>query len=794
MIKYLKYLLVFLLSLNNASTFAQLQGQAKIDTLLKELALQKEDTNKVNLLHDLSNEYVYINPDEGLKYARQCSLLAAKLNWRIGIAKANRSLGASYFVRSDNAKALKYFEVALRLYEELNYKNGVAVVTGNIGNIYAQGSDYEKALEYYFKALKMNEELKFKTGIATITGNIGAIRADQGDYPKALEYYFKAKKIYEDLGIKEGIARVTENIGKIYRYKSNYPKAREYNNKALKVYEGLGSKSGMASVTGNIGSIYLSEGDHPNALKYYFNALKIYEEMGDKGGMARITGNIGVIYKKVGDYPKALDYYLKSMKIFEEIGDKRLVATTMGNIGNLYSNEKNYPKALEYLSSAMKTHEQIGDKKGMANTICNIGNIYNYQHNYTQAVAWHSNGLQIAREIGDKSIEALYLDCLGWVYISIVINPPGSAKISNVSELPGTAPYRPDGMIPIGRSALLHKALTSFNMAIAINKEIGSLDNLQNAYLNLSVADSLLGDYKGALEARDNYHAIRDSLFSQENKEEILKMGMKNEYDRQRLTDSLKVAERQKITTINLKKQKSYTYMGVAGILLLAGFSFFIVKERGKSEKARKQSDDLLLNILPEEVASELKATGTTTAKHFDHVTVLFTDFVNFTQASESMGAQNLIDELHTCFKKFDEITAKYNIEKIKTIGDAYLAVAGLPTADQHHAVNVVNAAKEITAFMEDRLAKLGAERTFQIRVGVHSGSVVAGIVGVKKFAYDIWGDTVNTAARMEQNSEAGKINISQTTYELVKGKFTCEYRGEVDVKGKGVMKMYYVV
>jgi class 3 adenylate cyclase len=195
---------------------------------------------------------------------------------------------------------------------------------------------------------------------------------------------------------------------------------------------------------------------------------------------------------------------------------------------------------------------------------------------------------------------------------------------------------------------------------------------------------------------------------------------------------------------------------------------------------------------LPAEIASELKANGTTKARHFDNVTVLFTDFVNFTSSSERMNPQQLIDELHTCFKAFDEITAKYRIEKIKTIGDAYLAVAGLPNADPKHAENVVMAAKEIGAFMNDRIAKVG-NRTFDIRMGIHSGSVVAGIVGVKKFAYDIWGDTVNTAARMEQSSEPGRINISGTTYELVKSKISCEYRGEIEVKGKGMLKMYYV-
>ncbi len=218
-----------------------------------------------------------------------------------------------------------------------------------------------------------------------------------------------------------------------------------------------------------------------------------------------------------------------------------------------------------------------------------------------------------------------------------------------------------------------------------------------------------------------------------------------------------------------------------------------IEKQHEELKLEKHKSDDLLRNILPQEVADELKANGTTAAKHYDNVTVLFTDFVNFTKAGERMSPQELIDELHACFKAFDDVMGKYGIEKIKTIGDAYLAVCGLPTSDTLHAEHMLQAAVEINAFMADRMANLGAERTFRIRIGVHSGSVVAGIVGVKKFAYDIWGDTVNTAARMEQHGEAGKINISQTTYELVKDKFTCEYRGEVEAKGKGVMKMYFV-
>lgn len=217
-----------------------------------------------------------------------------------------------------------------------------------------------------------------------------------------------------------------------------------------------------------------------------------------------------------------------------------------------------------------------------------------------------------------------------------------------------------------------------------------------------------------------------------------------------------------------------------------------IEKQHEELKKEKKKSDDLLLNILPEEIAEELKERGSSEAKFFDHVTVLFTDFVDFTHAGEKMTPRELVSELDTCFKAFDDIISGYNIEKIKTIGDAYLAVCGLPAADPEHAVKVVKAALSIRDFMTNRKKELGP-KTFDIRIGIHSGSVVAGIVGVKKFAYDIWGDTVNTAARMEQSSETGKINISQVTYELIKDRFECSYRGEIEAKNKGALSMYFV-
>lgn len=212
-------------------------------------------------------------------------------------------------------------------------------------------------------------------------------------------------------------------------------------------------------------------------------------------------------------------------------------------------------------------------------------------------------------------------------------------------------------------------------------------------------------------------------------------------------------------------------------------------------EKEKQISENLLLNILPAEVAEELKAKGSADAKQFDEVTVLFTDFKDFTELSEKLTAKELVEEINNCFRVFDQIMETHGIEKIKTIGDSYMCAGGLPVPNKTHAVDVVSASLDIQKFILNRAAERTAvgKEPFQIRIGIHTGPVVAGIVGIKKFAYDIWGDTVNTASRMESSGEVGQINISGTTYELVKDKFNCIHRGKITAKGKGEIDMYFV-
>ncbi len=212
----------------------------------------------------------------------------------------------------------------------------------------------------------------------------------------------------------------------------------------------------------------------------------------------------------------------------------------------------------------------------------------------------------------------------------------------------------------------------------------------------------------------------------------------------------------------------------------------------GIVQEAYAKSDALLKNILPDSVAEELKANGKASPIHVDSATVLFTDFSGFTRIATYMNPQDLIRELDICFSAFDSITAKYNLEKIKTIGDSYLCVGGL-FGESLHTQNSCYAAKEILQFLRERKQKKEEEGLpyWNIRIGIHTGPLVAGVIGEKKFAFDIWGDTVNTASRMESNAEPGKINVSEAIYFAVKDIFSFECRGEIEAKGKGKMKMY---
>jgi len=241
--------------------------------------------------------------------------------------------------------------------------------------------------------------------------------------------------------------------------------------------------------------------------------------------------------------------------------------------------------------------------------------------------------------------------------------------------------------------------------------------------------------------------------------------------------------------------------LGIFGALILRAYQFLhkindrLEAKNVEIESERAKSESLLLNILPTTIADELKSSGSTQPVHFDSASVLFTDFVGFTNVAEKFSAKELVAELDRCFSYFDSLMQRYKLEKLKTIGDSYMCAGGLPSPNRTHAIDCVLAALEIQAFMNQlkEIKDKQGEPYWELRVGIHTGPLVAGVIGEKKFQYDVWGDTVNTASRMESSGVPGKVNISSATETLVGNFFEIESRGRIAAKNKGEIEMYFV-
>ncbi|MCF8448455.1 MAG: tetratricopeptide repeat protein [Taibaiella sp.] len=584
----------------------------------------------------------------------------------------------------------------------------------------------------------------------------------------------------------KGVANANNNLGNIFTWDSNPVKALEYYSAAYKINEKMGSDDGIAETARQIGNIYCQQGKNAKGLEYYFKSLKIYEKQGFRMGIAGMSGNIANVYMENNDLPKALEYTLKAVKGFEEMEMKGPLAGFILNLGNTYYAMNDYPNAIIYLRKALKLGEETGNKGVVANALGNIGTVYDEMGEHAAAIVYLQKGVKADEELGEKRQLVYALHELGMAYWRLATDTSKSTKKAPLNDEQLTAEaFR---TIPTDRRTRLQLSIKYSQQSLALAKEMDNVGMAEAIYRALHSAYSLTGEYKLALESYEHFVAIKDSIFTKENDKSIMEQGVKYEYEKK---EAAAKAEQDK-KDIRERLVRNAILTGLAGLLI---FSIVVMRQRNRVKKEKARSEELLLNILPEEVAEELKEKGSAEAKLINEVTVLFTDFKGFTQLSEKLSPKELVGEINTCFSAFDNIMQKYGVEKIKTIGDAYMAAGGLPTPNKTHAEDVVKAALEIQAFMrrhkEEREA--AGQLYFEIRIGVHTGPVVAGIVGIKKFAYDIWGDTVNTASRMESSGMVGKVNISETTYELVKDKFSCEYRGEVEAKGKGVMKMYFV-
>lgn len=541
--------------------------------------------------------------------------------------------------------------------------------------------------------------------------------------------------------------------------KGDFVQALKIYEECYKSWERVDDKVHLAKAANALAVVNTQLGDYQTAINYYHKALRMREQSGDSSGVSSILMNMGLLYKEQGEYHKAIEIFDKGLLIAENINDSSKIATALQHLGIAYSLNDEYDLATKYFREALKIYQTDNDDKGLASILLNIGGHYAKIGKLDSAQIFTEQSLEIGRRLGSK--------------VAIL------SSLANLGEI-----YQLNNQLP--------KAIKYTEEAHRIATQINALDKIKSTSNMLYLLYKKAGRPKDALEMYELHIASRDSIQSEQNQREIVRQEYKYQYQKQALADSLEFAKKEAIKDVEIEKQQINISRQRIALVSAGGGLLLIILLAFSIYKGKKRSDELLLNILPEETAQELKKKGYADAKQFDQVTVLFTDFKGFTQISERLTPTELVAAIDECFKAFDEIISKYHIEKIKTIGDAYMAAGGLPVPDEVEPQGVVKAALEMRDWMLKYKERKG-ENGFEIRIGIHTGPVVAGIVGIKKFQYDIWGDTVNTASRMESSGEVGKVNISHSTYELVKDEFKCEPRGKIQAKGKGEIEMYFV-
>lgn len=537
--------------------------------------------------------------------------------------------------------------------------------------------------------------------------------------------------------------------------------AFSYYNAGIALARKLKNDSLTAKGYNAIGYLNFNRGKYNESIEYLFKALKMFES----NNMDKMTINclqyIGMAYNEQGLHDQAMNYTKLALEISKTAGYKYSTAVSMTNIGAIYYAQQDFSKALDYFQQALHTMEEANDKQGISDAINNVALIYEEQKQYDKALEYHIRSLQLAEELKNKRGMAASYHNIALVYKSM------------------------------NRFAVAIKYIDS---CITTAQELDEKFYLRESYHTLSEIYALSGKYDLAYKNHLLFSAINDTLLNNESKKQFAEMSTK--YEAEKKDNAILLLNKEKEIQYELmQRQKIVRNIFIGGFAVVLLFASVFFTQRNKIKKGKKLSDELLLNILPEEVADELKEKGEAEAQLIDHVTVLFTDFKGFTAISEQLTPKELVRDLNVCFSEFDRIMEKHGMEKIKTIGDSYMAAGGLPTPNTTHAADAVNAALEIRQFIDEGKARkiASGEPYFEVRIGIHTGPVVAGIVGVKKFSYDIWGDTVNTASRMESSGEVGKVNISGKTYELVKDKFNCTPRGKIHAKNKGSIDMYFV-
>ena len=589
------------------------------------------------------------------------------------------------------------------------------------------------------------------------------------DPNKAIEIAHQAKDLADKIDFKQGAAYALKNVGIGYYVQAKYVETMDYWGQSLKIFEEINDEAGIANLLGNIGTVYANRGDDARSLEYSLRALKLGEKLKDTLRIVTLNNNIATIYfnkPDSSDKAKALGYLMTALSLNETLGNKQNVGIVSENIGDTYLEMNQLDKAQSFFERAIQA---LGDTLANSAVAYNgIGKIYVEKGDYNRALNYHSKALNISESLNSpRHIEGTLRDIAN-VYV----------KQNNFVA-----------------------ALNYYDRARLIAEDLKAVGDLKDIYSGMAIAYEKTHDFKNAYKYQSLFGNIKDTLFTIDRERKV--GNLQFEFDLEKKQSEINLLTKDKdLQIVQTKRQKFAKNAFMIGLFLafiIAALIYRSYRDKVKThilvDRQKNEIEHLLLNVLPKEVAKELQLTGRATPRHYQSVAVMFTDFRGFTLLTDHMSPDELVAELDACFNVFDEIIAKHKLEKIKTIGDSYMCAGGIPVEDEMYVLKIVKAGLEIQQYIannnERRLEK-GLEPWY-LRIGIHVGPVVAGVVGKMKYAYDIWGSTVNIASRMESNGEPGKVNISSATYELIKDYYECSHRGKISAKNVGEIDMYFI-
>lgn len=493
-------------------------------------------------------------------------------------------------------------------------------------------------------------------------------------------------------------------------------------------------------------------GDLDEALDAYFRSAEAARKAAFLPGEGSAYGAIADIYSVTGNHPNARYYYRKAIATLRRTSDSISLASVISNAGDGFLKHRDYDSALLHFKEAGNIFARLNYETGKAYSMGNMGMVYANTGRKALAEIYMNEAIKMHEKAGDFYPICVYLLSMADIYVE-------------------------KGDMPT--------ALTYAHRSRTLARQHGLKEQISGASLKLSQLYERAGNPAQSLRHFKDYVAYRDSLNDIKAVQKMADMRTNFEIAR-------KQAELDLLNKENENQQIVARSLGTILIMtiFILGTLYWYIRTISRE---KRRSEGLLLNILPAETARELKRNGVVEAVKVEGVSVLFTDFVGFSRLAEVVEPEQLVKSLDYYFRGFDAITSKWGLEKIKTIGDSYMCACGLHTPNEAHARNVINTARDMVDLVNKEMAAEDGLIHFEVRIGIHTGPVVAGIVGTKKWQFDIWGDTVNIASRMESMSEKGRINLSETTYQLIKDEFTCEYRGEIDVKNHRRLKMYFL-